>query len=113
MVQGTSGRYDISSIMKNGRQASERIELGKYIVADPEICHGKPTFKGTRIMVWQVLDDVAEGRSWDFICNHRWGGRLPMDAIGEAVRLAQKAWLEHLDAPPHWPTRRRSEPAFA
>ena len=49
--------------MKNDKKAAERIELGEYIVADPEICHGKPTFKGTRIMVWQVLDDVAAGRS--------------------------------------------------
>jgi uncharacterized protein (DUF433 family) len=24
--------------------------LGRYIVADPNICHGKPTFRGTRIM---------------------------------------------------------------
>jgi hypothetical protein len=23
--------------------------LGHYIVADPAICHGKPTFRGTRI----------------------------------------------------------------
>jgi len=73
--------------------------LGEYIVADPAICHGKPTFKGTRIMVWQVLDDVAEGRSWDFICNVRWGGRIPLAAIGEAVTLARirdndPAWEE-------------------
>jgi len=27
-----------------------RIEINEYIVADSEICHGKPTFKGTRIM---------------------------------------------------------------
>jgi len=33
----------------------ERLELGDFIVVDPEICHGKPTFKGTRIMVFQVL----------------------------------------------------------
>ena len=55
----------------------KRVELGEYIVADPEICHGKPTFKGTRIMAWQVLDDVGDGRAWDFICNHRWDGRIP------------------------------------
>jgi hypothetical protein len=71
-----------------------RIELGEFIVADPEICHGKPTFKGTRIMVWQVLDDVAEGRSWDFICNTRWGGRIPMQAVGEAIRLSRSALLD-------------------
>jgi hypothetical protein len=71
--------------MKNGKHG--RIELGEYIVADPEICHGKPTFKGTRIMVWQVLNDVAEGRSWDFLCNRRWGGRVSREAIAESVAL--------------------------
>ena len=75
-----------------GRQ-HKRVELGQYIVADPEICHGKPTFKGTRIMVWQVLADVADGRSWEFICNTRWGGRIPTAAVTEAVRLAQEALL--------------------
>ena len=71
---------------------STRVELGRYIVADPEICHGQPTFKGTRIMVWQVLDDLADGRSWDFICNTRWGGRIPLAAIAETLRLARAAW---------------------
>lgn len=33
------------------------------IVTDPEICHGKPTIKGTRIMVSVVLDNLAEGLS--------------------------------------------------
>ena len=40
-----------------------RIEINKYIVADSEICHGKPTFKGTRVMVWQVLEMLEEGAS--------------------------------------------------
>lgn len=38
-----------------------RVEISKYIVADSEICHGKPTFKGTRIMVWQVLEMLEAG----------------------------------------------------
>ena len=38
-----------------------RIEINKYIVADTEICDGKPTFKGTRIMVWQVLEMLRAG----------------------------------------------------
>ncbi len=37
-----------------------RIALHKYIIADPTICHGKPTFKGTRVMVWQVLEMLAD-----------------------------------------------------
>lgn len=46
-------------------------------------------------MVWQVLEDVAEGRSWDFICNVRWGGRLALAAVAEAVRLARHSLLDN------------------
>lgn len=76
--------------MSNGKR---RIELGRYIVADPEICHGGVTFKGTRIFVADVLADVERGLSWDFII-HRWGGgRLTKEAIAEAVHLARTALL--------------------
>jgi len=44
-----------------------RTEINEYIVADSEICHGKPTFKGTRIMVWQVLEMLESGASIDEI----------------------------------------------
>jgi len=63
---------------------------GQYIVADPEICHGKPTFRGTRIMVWQVLEMVAKGVPWEEIvwqCHDS----IPREAISEAVQLASKA----------------------
>ena len=30
--------------------------LAGYVVVDPEICHGKPTFKGTRILVSVVFE---------------------------------------------------------
>jgi uncharacterized protein (DUF433 family) len=33
-----------------------RVEINEYIVIDSEICHGKSTFKGTRIMVSIVLE---------------------------------------------------------
>lgn len=41
----------------------KQIEINKYIVADPQICHGKPTFKGSRIMVWQILDMLKVGQN--------------------------------------------------
>ena len=41
----------------------KRITINSRIVADPHICHGKPTFAGTRIMVWQVLEMMAAGDS--------------------------------------------------
>src|SRR5271169_4051003 len=92
---------------------SERVELGQYIVADPEICHGQPTFKGTRIMVWQVLDDVADGRSWEFICNKRWGGRIALAAVAEALKLARAAWLPERGSLARNPSTRRASLAAA
>jgi len=71
-----------------------REALGRYIVADPEICHGKPTFRGTRIMVWQVLDQVANGMAWETIVDE-WRGRVTKDAIAEAVRLAKDSFIEN------------------
>jgi len=70
--------------------------LGRYIVADPEICHGKPTFIGTRIMVSQVLEQVASGMVWEAIIDE-WRGSINKEAIAEAVRLASQAFYEHAD----------------
>jgi uncharacterized protein (DUF433 family) len=70
-----------------------RKELGRFIVADTKICRGKPTFKGTRVTVADVLADVERGLSWDFIC-YRWSdGKITRDAIAEAVQLARRALL--------------------
>lgn len=75
------------------RTVKQRIELGQYIVADPAICHGGVTFKGTRVFVADVLADVERGLSWDFII-HRWGGgKLTKEAVAEAVHLARRALL--------------------
>lgn len=65
-------------------------EFGKHIVADPRICHGKWTFRGTRIMVWQVLEQIADEESWDTIVRE-WSGKVPKEAISEAVELARQA----------------------
>ncbi len=64
------------------------------MVVDPEICHGKPTFLGTRIMVAQVLKQVARGMPWDEIMAE-WRGSVTADAIAEAVDLAQRTFEDH------------------
>ena len=38
---------------------SERIEL------NPRVCNGKPVIRGTRIPVSVILEQIAEGESWD------------------------------------------------
>ena len=70
--------------------------LGRYIVADPEICHGKPTFRGTRIMVWQVLEMLADGMAWETIIE-RCRNSITKDAIAEAIKLSGEAFLKHTD----------------
>lgn len=39
----------------------ERIEI------NPRVCNGKPVIKGTRIPVSVILEQLAEGESWDQI----------------------------------------------
>ncbi len=75
-------------------KTAQRKDLGQFIVADPRICSGRPTFKGTRVTVADVLIDVERGLSWDFIC-YRWGdGEITKEAVAEAVQLARRALLD-------------------
>jgi uncharacterized protein (DUF433 family) len=76
-----------------GRVDGQRLKLGKYIVADDRICHGKPTYKGTRIMVWQILQALARGESIDELVK-AWDGRVSRAAILETIRLAGGALLD-------------------
>ncbi len=63
-------------------------EFGQYIVADPKICHGQLTFKGTRIMVKSVMDMLAKDYDWHRISSE-FDGRLSAEAIAEAITLAE------------------------
>ncbi|MGH9836265.1 MAG: DUF433 domain-containing protein [Blastocatellia bacterium] len=71
----------------------KRVELGQYIVSDPKICGGDLTFKGTRILVRDVLYFVAKGMDWNGI-SAEYDGRLSREAIAEAVELARTSLLE-------------------
>lgn len=73
-----------------------RKALGRYVVLDPSVCHGQPIFRGTRILVTDVLEQVASGMAWEAIIEE-WRGALTREAIAEAVRLAREALLAHED----------------
>ena len=68
--------------------------IGRYVIADPAICHGQPTFRGTRILVADVMEQVAGGMAWETIVEE-WRGSVSLDAISEAVRLASQAFRDH------------------
>ncbi len=70
--------------------------IGRHIITDPKICHGKPTFRGTRVLVSDVLEQVASGMAWETIIEE-WNGSITKEAIREAVQLASEALLKHAD----------------
>ena len=70
--------------------------IGRHIVTDPSICHGKPTFLSTRILVADVLEQIADGMAWETVIQE-WHGSISREAIAEALQLATRALLEHVD----------------
>lgn len=67
---------------------------GRYIVADPDICYGEPTFRGTRIMVADVLQQVESDMALEAIIEE-WYKALTTNAIAEAVRIAGGRWVTY------------------
>jgi uncharacterized protein (DUF433 family) len=67
---------------------TDRIEM------DPKVCNGKPVIKGTRIPVSVILEQIAEGESWDDLL----GGypELRREDI-QAALLYATASLDHME----------------
>ncbi len=70
--------------------------MGRYIVTDPEVSHGKPTFRGTRVLVSDVLEQVASGMAWETIIEE-WNNSITKEAIQDAIQLASQAFIKHAD----------------
>ena len=75
--------------VRKRRPAKRRIELGKYVVSDPEVYHGELTFTGTRIPVKTVLTFLGMGESIEELLEGY--PNLSREAIEESVRLAKEA----------------------
>ncbi len=70
----------------------------KYIVVDPNICHGKACIKGTRIMVSVIMDNLAVGLSPDEIIQSY--PSLSHEAIQAAIAYAADLTRERVVALP-------------
>ena len=55
------------------------------ISIDPKVCHGKACIKGTRVMVSVILDNLAEGESYESITT---GYHVTQDDIQAAIAYA-------------------------
>lgn len=66
-----------------------RAEVGEYIVIDDEICHGKPVFKNTRILVSDVIELLAADVSVEEIIRNYYPS-LNEEMIKEALNWVAK-----------------------
>lgn len=80
--------------------------IGQHLVVDPGVCHGRLTFRGTRVPVQTVLHVLSEGRSIRQVLKG-WP-ELTRAAISEAIQLAgvalvrqARARTETADEPTH------------
>jgi uncharacterized protein (DUF433 family) len=64
------------------------MQTEKRIDIDPEICHGKPRIKGTRIMVSIILVWLEAGRDFDDIMEAY--PQLEKEDISASVRFTRK-----------------------
>lgn len=66
----------------------------EHITVDPAVCHGAPCFKGTRVMVSVVLDNLASGRqSEDILGDYP---SLPPEAVLAAIAYAAELARERV-----------------
>jgi len=68
--------------------------IERYISVDPAICHGKPCFKNTRIMVWQILELLETHVPVEEITSEKYFPQLTPDHIRAALHLAAEQ-LKH------------------
>lgn len=64
-------------------------ELLSLISIDPEVCHGQPCVKGTRVLVTVVLDALAAGMAPEAVVQHY----PTLTEEGVRAALAYGAWL--------------------
>jgi len=57
-----------------------------HITVDPNICHGKACFRGTRILVSAVLDNIAAGETHEAVL--RSYPTLDPESISAAIAYA-------------------------
>ena len=69
-----------------------------HITVDPEICHGKACFRGTRVLVAVILDNIADGETQDSVLKSY--PSLTSDSIRAAIAYAADLAKERVVALP-------------
>ena len=79
------------------RKTARQRAIGKYIISNPRICHGEPTFRGTRKLVRDCIEMAAQGLTLDELASR---AGLPREAIVEALHLAAEVLQRHYTGRP-------------
>ncbi len=77
-----------------GGEPYEYYPLGKYIVAAPGVCGGRPTFKYTRLEASMILSLLTIGDTIDEVVEAYSLSNLTHQAVREAIGLANQAFLD-------------------
>ncbi|MBA7529102.1 hypothetical protein ES705_21294 [subsurface metagenome] len=70
--------------------------IEERIETDPEICHGKPCIKGTRIMISIILEWLEAGKTFEEIMDAY--PELSKEDLSATVRYARKLIEEEKSA---------------
>lgn len=74
-----------------GGEPYEYYPLGKYVVAAPGVCGGRPTFKYTRLEVSMILALLESGITVGETIERYSTSKITLKAVQEAILLASKA----------------------
>ena len=86
------------------KKAVRQRAIGKYIISDSRVCHGEPTFRGTRKLVRDCIEMAAHGLTIDELASR---ADLLREAIVEALHLAAEVLQRYYTGRPTAASRHR------
>jgi uncharacterized protein (DUF433 family) len=76
-----------------------RIEIGHHLAIDPRVCGGRLVFKGTRILVYDVLEMIHVGMTPQKVARE-YRGLITPAAVSEAVSLVRRGLVREIEKKP-------------
>ncbi|MFZ5875232.1 MAG: DUF433 domain-containing protein [Nitrospirota bacterium] len=72
-----------------------RLEIGKYLATDTRVCGGRLIFKGSRILVSDIVDLATAGYTPNAI-SEEYRGLISPEAVREALSLLRRGVVREI-----------------
>jgi uncharacterized protein (DUF433 family) len=72
-----------------------RLEIGKHLAVDSRVCAGRVFFKGTRILVFDILQLAEAGYRPETIAR-QYRGIIKAEAVREALALTRRGIIREV-----------------